>query len=308
MVQNCPRCGTPNVAGHRYCSNCGARMLEDVKPDASDIPNSASSASIPHVAASEMAEMPGSPGADLSRPGSVGTPGRPMISSARVELPPNAGENGGQATFVPYTSDVTNKLEKEKPGNSWLKPTIGVAAAILAILVVVTIYLLLANNSSKPGLGVAGQPEALVFPKEVPLPCSLPAGATAEQEIIYTVCRSSEEQVKAWRDLDTEVLKSSRTGGDLELNIREVEELRAKNQYRDPVLHRLVIVAMTSDGATAQVQTSEVWSVTTYNKADKSIVNQKNKATYAETYQLVKQGSKWFVEKVEFNNTAVPGD
>jgi len=191
-------------------------------------------------------------------------------------------------------------LEKQKPGNSWLTPTIGIAATILVLLVGATIYLLLANSPS----GRA----ALVFPHQVALPCKLPDGATTEEEIVYTVCHSSEEQIKAWRDLDTEVLKGSRTGRDLELNILEVEQMRTGTEAKDPTLHKLVIMAVKSDGTTAQVQTSEVWSVTTYRKADKSIVDQKKAITYAETYQLVKQGSKWFVEKVEFIGTPAPGD
>ncbi len=297
MVQNCPRCGTPNAAGHRYCSNCGAQVIESVKPTASEATQPAPT---PHATGSAPAVMPEGAGVDAPRPGPVSAPGRPMTTSVRAELPPNAGERAGQATYVPYTSDATVQLEKQKPGNSWLTPTIGIAAAILVLLVGATVYLLLANRPS----GRA----ALVFPHQVALPCKLPNGATAEEEIVFTVCHSSEEQIKAWRDLDTEVLKGSRTGRDLELNILEVEQMRTGNEAKDPILHKLTIVAVKSDETTASVQTSEVWSVTTYRKADKSIVDQKKGVTYAETYQLVKQGGKWFIEKVEFNGTFAPGD
>ena len=152
------------------------------------------------------------------------------------------------------------------------------------------------------------RPQPLVFPMEVKLPCTFPRGGTVEHELIYTVCRSSEEQIKAWKELDTEALKGSRTGTDLANNIREIELMRSRNQYKDPTLHRLVIAGVTVGEATAQVKTSEMWSVMTYNKADNSIVDQQGAATYRETYELVKIEGKWLIEKVEFETATAPGD
>ena len=230
----------------------------------------------------------------------------PVSAQMRADLPPNAGERApGQATFVPYDNEAVRRIEKQMPNNAWLMPTIFIAGAILLLLVGATLFLLLSNRSPAPGSQIASggvvqpttvlppptalpQPTAIIQPtvppeptiavklllppQVVPLPCALPDGATPQQAVIYRVCRSSEEQIKAWRDLDTEVLKGSRTGNDLKENIERVEKYKADKQYANPELLKLTVVGLQIDGESALVRTTEVWSVTTYSSVDNKVL------------------------------------
>lgn len=314
MVQNCPRCGTANTGGHRYCSNCGAQVLDIEERRPSPILRPRSSAEVPAITDPASAEM-------------------------RADLPPNAGERApGQATFVPYDTDVVRKIEKQKTTNGWLMPTIFIAGALLFLLVGVTVFLLLSNGNRPPtqdsqiASGGSGgvqptvvlpptalpQPTAarpptvalptkiavtpLRVPQAVTLPCVPPEGATPEQAVIYRVCRSSEEQIQAWRNLDTEVLKGSRTGSDLEENIERVEKYKADKQYADPKLLKLTVVGLQIDGESALVRTTEEWSVTTYSSVDNKVLGETAPSVYSEVYHLVLQGEKWLLAKVVFEN------
>lgn len=305
MVQNCPRCGTPNTPGHRYCSNCGAQIIEAEV----STPEESGRAQPPAARQPIVREVP--------------PPVDPLSASMRADLPPDLGERSGEATYVPYADDVARALEKPKSNEKWLVRIILIAAGILVVLVAITIYLALRKDAPASDSGVAGQnqiggptatvavvptptPGLIVVNNAMQLPCVLPLGATPEQEVMYTVCRSSEEQIKAWRDLDTEVLKGSRTGSDLQDNIKKVEKFKADKQYAEPVMHQLVITALRLDAANAIVKTSEVWSVTTYNSTDKSVVNKSGPTPYTETYHLVKLNGKWYLEKVVFDNLPKP--
>ncbi len=314
MVQNCPRCGTPNPGGYRYCSNCGAQVIEtdERAPQPTARPMSVSGADIPVVT-------------------------DPVAASMRADLPPAASERAtGQATFVPYEGDAIRQIEGQKPNNGWLVPAVIIAGAILLLLVGATVFLLLANSNRPPAPGsqiasggleptpappaptaiprptvilpptVAPEPtialELLVPPKAIALPCALPAGATTKEAIFYRVCRSSEEQIVAWRDLNTDVLKGSRTGGDLAENIQRVEKYKKDKQRADPVLHSLTIVGLKLDKESAFVRTSEVWSVTTFSSTNNSVLTKTGPTPYSEVYHLVKQNDKWLVDKVVFEN------
>jgi hypothetical protein len=212
---------------------------------------------------------------------------------------------------------VVRELEKPKSNEKWLLPTILVAGGLLVVLVGVTIFLWLGNNNANPAPGTSNLnalgaptpiPGLIVVNEAIPLPCALPSGATPEQQVMYTVCRSSEEQIKAWHDLDSEVLKGSRTGSDLQDNIAKVDQLKADNQYADPILHNLVVTGLKLDKTEALVKTTEVWSVTIYKKADNSVVEKSGPSSYAETYHLVNSNGKWYVDRVEFENLPRPGD
>ncbi len=127
---------------------------------------------------------------------------------------------------------------------------------------------------------------------------------------MYRVCRSSEEQIEAWRKLDTEVLKGSRTGADLKENIARVEKYKADKQFADPMLSKLIVTNLKFGPTGALVGTTETWSVTTYDSTNKSIVEKKGPTVYSETYHLVLQGDKWLLDKVELveKGTPIPGD
>ena len=325
MVQNCPRCGTPNTAGHRFCSNCGAPQTvpgagsttsNTAAPSTSgtftvravDDAGAADNVQLGDAAAPEGLAQAGDdrapmPGSRQPMSGEV-TPssgiGRPMTSAVPGDLPPNAGERPGQATYVPYSNEATRQLDKQTSGNAWLVPTIAIAAVLLALLVAATLYLLFNTGSGSNGAGASNQ--------TVSLPCTLPAAATVEQQIIYTVCRSSEEQIQAWRDLNPDVLRGTRTGKDLDDNLRKIAEFKANNQYADAVLHQLVVTALNHDEQSAVVETSEVWSVTYYNKADNSVVQKSERVRYSETYSLVKQSDKWYVQGVKVEEQPKDGN
>lgn len=225
-----------------------------------------------------------------------------------ADSPSGERERPGEATYVPYVKEVAIGLEKEKSNTSWLIPTIAAAGILLALLVGITIYLLAANPTRTPGSQLAsGQdlppqsstPQPFVLPQQVSLPCKAPRDSSVEQAIVYTVCRSSEEQITAWRDLNTEILSGTRTGVELENNIKQIRLFQANKQYADPKLHQLIILSLTQDATTATVTTSEIWSVTTYRSVDNAIVQQTGPTTYSETYHMVNQNGKWLLDKVD---------
>jgi len=176
------------------------------------------------------------------------------------------------------------------------------------LLIGVTIYLLSVNRTPGPGdqiasdqggLAPSGTPQPFVLPQHVTLPCQAVAGGSVEQEIVYTVCRSSEEQITAWHDLNIDILRGTRTGAELENNIKQIRTFQAKNQYADPKLHELIILSVNQDGKTATVTTSEIWSVTLYSKVDNAVLEKTGPTTYPETYHMVNQDGKWLLEKVD---------
>lgn len=129
-----------------------------------------------------------------------------------------------------------------------------------------------------------------------------------EEQLRETIRVSNDEQIKAWRDLDTEVLKGTRLGDVLKENIDMVEMLRQNNMYAVPVIQRLDFVDIKVNGDTATVRTIETWTVTFYNKDTKDVVQKNGPDTLHETYHMIKQNGKWMVRELEIEESpAAPG-
>ena len=185
--------------------------------------------------------------------------------------------------YVPYGVETVTHIEGERNTPSRVKPMIFIAAGLLLALLALSAFLLLNQRQSTVMAG-----------------CTLPSNPTEEDRVKQVVCVSNEEQIKAWRDLDIEVLRGSRTGPVLEENIEYVEDLKERGLYAVPVLGSLDIREVKITGNTATVRTIETWSVTFYNRQDNTIADTRPAETLAETYHMVKQNGKWYVERLDF--------
>ncbi|MEO6457416.1 MAG: zinc-ribbon domain-containing protein [Chloroflexia bacterium] len=274
MSQTCAQCGMPIKEGYRFCSNCGASA-----GDASQSPALHAQVDVSEqVALDEQVVAP------------------PTLYGPQTPMPPPSARNAGPSRaatmrpdpkeggmYVPYGTEAETHLESVGSPRSRVMPVIVVAAVLLLGLAALTAYLLI---SPKPNTVVAS--------------CDLPVSPTEEDRVKQAVCLSNEEQIKAWRDLDVEVLKGTRTGEVLTENIEYVEDLKKRNLYAVPVLGSLEIREVKITGDTATVRTIETWSVTFHNRQDKSVVETKPPETLAETYHMVKQNGKWLVERLDF--------
>ena len=144
-------------------------------------------------------------------------------------------------------------------------------------------------------------------PSPSPTPSSVSL-AEEEEQLRETVLVSNEEQIKAWRDLDAEVLKGTRIGDVLRENIAMIEMLKQNNMYAVPVMERLDFVDVEVNGDTATVRTIETWSVTFYNRDTNDMVKKNGPDTLHETYHMVKQNGKWMVNELEIEESpSAPG-
>ena len=334
MSQNCPNCGVPVRENYRFCSNCGASTVEPVQStSAESLPTGeqqAESTSSPTTyrvqrweaenAASELSEPlvppppPNEPYAQFIPPAPsaatevVGAPVRPAQN--REATPPPApgsdayspgmpGRKAG-ATYAPYTDDAAARLAKPRLERSWLIPVIAGAALLMVVLLGIAGYYLLNNRDQVP------QPVQSAPPTVRLLGCEQPAaGASEEDRLKYVVCLSNEEQIKSWHDLDTEILKGTRTGQVLQENVTVVEELKRQGMFAVPANLRFDILSVKVDGDTATVKTVEEWSITFYRKSDDSKVRTEGPDTLKETYHLRKRDGKWLIFQMEYEKQQV---
>ena len=277
MAQICSQCGAPIKEGHRFCSNCGASAAAS-PPQA---------ASTPPVEPAEERIVSFDPSATPTLYGPQRPPPPPPPRDAAppraATMRPDAREGG---MYVPYGEEAKTQLETPSSPRSRVIPAIIISAIVLAGLIGLTAFLLMGQ---KPVTSLAN--------------CNLPANPTEEDRVKQVVCVSNEEQIQAWRELDVEVLRGSRTGAVLEENIKYVENLKARNLYAVPVLGSLEVREVKITGDTATVSTVETWSVTFYNRQDNSVAEAQPAQTLAETYYMVKQNGKWLVERLDFGGT-----
>jgi hypothetical protein len=206
----------------------------------------------------------------------------------------------GEATYAPYTESAVGHVERSAANRSWLVPVIVVSGILLVLLGGTALYLFFSPSNITVGDPIEATPTQV---------CSIPQNPTAEDEIKYVVCVSNEEQIKALKELNTEVLKGSRTGRALEENIELVEQLKSKQLYAIPVNQQLDILDVKVEGDRATVKTYEVWLVSFYALADDKLVQTRGPDKYNETYHVVKQNGKWLIERVDFVSlTPSPGD
>jgi zinc-ribbon domain/ARC6-like, IMS domain len=213
-------------------------------------------------------------------------------------------------TYVPYSTDAAQQLQGGAPKRSWLVPAIVVGAIALLVLVGVSGFLILNGKQGSPS-SVAGTttPTAASGSSAV-TGCSGLAGATGSSDektaLKAIICQSNDEQIKAWRNLDTEILKGTRTGQALQENIQAVQELQAKKMYALPANKSIEFGDVSVTGNTATVKTVEVWSVTFFNKDDGQALQTQGPDTLQELYHFVKQNGKWLIQSVDIVQTNVP--
>ncbi len=328
MSQTCSNCGFVNKATNRFCSNCGVTLVpapgsDDTAQTASDA--STASASSPagttepvtylvqtwdapepaSVAAPAEEEKVVAPPRPTFVPyGSYSSTPSPSIASAYstgasaipVAPPPVSPGQGDGGMYAPYSPEAARRLEVQKPQRSWLLPSVGAAALLLLVLIVVGGFLLLSpgNNPTGPSTSAGNGQNA-------------PAGSGSDQDTIKTVIKqSNDEQIAAWRNLDTSALGNTRTGQVLQDNIQAVQDLKNSGLYAIPVNKSLQYGAISVDGNTATAKTVEVWSVTFYSKGDNKVVNSTGPDTLYETYHLVKQNGKWLVSTLDIVQNSTP--
>lgn|GEM_PF-5386711 len=202
----------------------------------------------------------------------------------RESAPGPSGRRAG-AAYTPYSADAVKNIEKPRSERSWLVPAIIICSIILAGLLGASIYLgnVIAQNDASSPAGPAGeQPD--------------PVEESAIRDVIR---KSNEDQIKSLRDLDTEILKDSRTGRTLAQDTQAVQNLRSRNMYAVAVNTKLDILEIRVRGDKATAHTIETWTVTYYNKADNKAMEKEGPTTLDEVYSLVKLDGKWLVSNVD---------
>ncbi|HYP20876.1 MAG TPA: zinc ribbon domain-containing protein [Chloroflexia bacterium] len=339
MSQQCPNCGSPVQAGHRFCSNCGytqaptlpVQAVQTTTPAPASISQSDSAIDTsPPVTYVVQRHDPALPAGEASAVANSGLTVRPVGSEAqgqpypafvtpplpgqaegtppaeipRGAIPPPPPARGfdlsqvgtGSSTygnfsaaagprlqggaFAPYEGGAVRQLERESSQRNWLMPVLAAGIAALVLLLLGAVFLLVSKQ--QPAVVNLSQEEDLV--KE-------------------TVRISNDEQIKAWRDLDTEVLKGTRVGDVLKENIEMVELLKKNRKYAVPVIQRLDFVDVKIEGDRATVRTIETWTVTFYSSDTREVVQKNGPDTLHETYHMVKQNGKWMVRELEIDET-----
>ena len=216
-----------------------------------------------------------------------------MSSTAPTQANPTTG-----GTYVPYSTDAAQQLQAGTPRRPWLVPAVVIGALALLVLVGVSGFLVLNGKQASPSSAASAQG------------CSGLAGQTNSTDqntmLKAIICQSNDEQIQAWHDLNTDILKGTRTGAALSDNIQAVQELQAKKMYALPVNKSIKFGDVSVTGDTATVKTEEVWSVTFYNKDNGQTVLTQGPDTLQELYHFVKQNDKWLIQSVDIVQTNVP--
>ena len=217
----------------------------------------------------------------------------PTASTAPTQANPTTG-----GTYVPYSTDAAKQLQAGTPRRPWLVPAIVIGALALLVLVGVSGFLVLNGKQASPSSAVSVSG------------CSSLVGQTNSSDVNTMlkaiICQSNDEQIQAWHDLNTDILKGTRTGQALSDNIQAVQELQSKKMYALPVNKSIKFGAVSVTGNTATVKTEEIWSVTFYNKDNGQTLQTQGPDTLEEMYHFVKQNDKWLIESVDIVQTNVP--
>ncbi len=212
---------------------------------------------------------------------------------------------------MPYTPDAARHLEADKGSRSWLIPSIVVA--VLLLLVVGSVGGFLVFNGQRPASSAGNTPGGAQSTEQIAcsdLMSKLDANGNAGDDtttLRAIICKSNDEQIKAWRDLDTEILKGTRTGQALEENIQAVQDLKNKGMYAVPNNKSIEFGDVQVNGDSATAKTVEVWTVTFYSKSDNRVVLPPQAPdTLRETYHFVKQDGKWLITSVDIVSDSPP--
>lgn len=222
-------------------------------------------------------------------------------SSASAAAMPHRSEGG---TYLPYSTEAARHLETKKNSRSWLIPSIIVAAVALLVIGSVAAFLVLnGQRAANPTSQLPTTQEGTQQLQCSDLLSKLESGGSGsdnEDTLRGIICKSNDEQIKAWRELDTEILKGTRTGQALEENIQAVLDLRNKGLYALPDNKSIEFGEVKFEGDKATAKTVEVWTVTFYSKSDNRVVlPPQGPDTLRETYHFVKIDGKWLITSVD---------
>jgi hypothetical protein len=210
---------------------------------------------------------------------------------------------------MPYSTGTASALEKPKDSRSFLMPIIIGAGVVLVALAIFSGWLVV-NSKTGTSPGVAGKSPSPV-PTVAAQATKVPANAPEEAKVQEVIRTSNDEQIKAWRDLDSDILKGTRTGNVLQEQIGMVDDLKKGHMYAVPVNTELSFLDVKVTGDTATVRTREVWTVTFFRKEDNKKIEARGPDTLTETYYLIKQNGKWLINKLVFDDengvTPTPG-
>ncbi len=196
--------------------------------------------------------------------------------------------------YAPYEARAVKGLDNLAPARRSLIPVIVVAALVLAALASLSAYLIYKGSNAPVPAATTG---------------SVSTGGTPEEQVRAVVAASNRDQIAAWHQVDTEVLKNSYTGDALSSNVQMVNDFKSKDMFAIPVNNKLAILDVTVNGDTATVHTSEVWTVSYYQQSSGKKLSNEGPIALAETYQMVKQNGKWYVshmDVVSTNGTVTP--
>lgn len=317
MASNCLNCGSPTGETNRFCSNCGTALIATAEAGNTPTPiykvqtwEAAKEPAPAQPTTSYAAELAEENRLSLNAPGSYARASGPSAPAEKRDTSLRPDRLGGiapglssfkeEAAYTPYSTEAVRHLEQPGKGRSSLMPVVAVAAAGLLFLVGLSGYLFLSGSNTRS------------VQVQAPLPNTTPGAnpssspSSEEEAVKEVVRRSNEEQIAAWRNLDTEILKGTRTGKVLSDNVQMVEELRRYGMYAVPENLQLDILDVTVTGDRAIVRTVEVWKVTFYKKSNNGKIESKGPDTLTETYYLVKENGRWLVNKLEIDSE-LPG-
>jgi hypothetical protein len=330
MTKTCPNCFSPNVETNKFCSNCGTPLQSVAATTSSASPGEETPAGGPSSlwspsatsyvvkttsdaeAPSGDAQAPTVPMSTFVPASSAGTPAATQYfasESAPGQVGPSQGYQGyvpgassrkEGAAYMPYSAGSAAPLEKPKESRSFLMPIIVVAGLVLVALAVFSGWLVLNNKPNNNPVGAGQSPSPV--PTAAAQATKVPANAPESDKVKEVIVTSNNEQIKAWRDLNSDILKGTRIGQVLTEQQQMVQQLKDGNMYAIPVNVELTFLDVKVNGDTATVRTKEIWTVTFYRKDDNKKIESRGPDTLTETYTLVKQNGKWLINKLVFDS------
>ncbi len=223
----------------------------------------------------------------------------PLSGRGPAEFTPGMAAHRQEATYVRYTGTSAAELDRTAPPRSWLLPAIIVASVLLLALGAVAGYLAVTNRWN-----LAFAPVHPAAPTATAV--QLPTSGSEEDRVRETVRISNELQIRAWRELNPDLLKQTYSGQVLAENLNIIQQLKSQNMYAVPENLRLDILDVRVQGNQAIVHTVEEWKVSYYRSSDNKLVDTKGPDVLSETYYMVKRDGNWYIDRIEFQEGQPP--
>src|SRR4051794_6331560 len=286
MTKPCPNCGSANVETNKFCSNCGTTLQSVAASPTADVPPEdqapfsgptipwappATSYVVKTTADDEAAT--GDPDVPPRYMSTFVPPPAPASSDTQYFASDNTAASGPPtgyqgytpgassrkegAAYMPYSAGTAAAIEKPKESRSFLMPIIVGAGVVLVALAIFSGWLVANSGSNKSPVAAGKSPSPV--PTSAAQATKVPANAPEEDKVKEVIRTSNDEQIKAWRDLDANILKGTRTGKVLDEQVGMVEDLKKGHMYAIPVNVELSYLDVKVTGDTATVRTKEIW-------------------------------------------------